>query len=541
MEHNIKYSNTYLTSSGGRGPICLNLPFLLMVTLVAAAMTSCTGRFEMLNTNPNEVTAGQMEANNYRVGTKIVSMQSLVIPVEEHMYQFNESLTGGPFAGYIGSTVDTWLTRFETFNPSADWRKWPFSNVITEFYTPYRGIVDGTDDEVANAFANLMRVAVLNRVTDSYGPIPYSDALRNESITIKYDSQEDVYAQMFDELDMAIAAFEANENLSASAWSTYDRVYYGNISQWIRYANSLKLRLAMRISYADPETAREKADEAIAGGVILANADNAYMHPTENRMTLIYNDWQDHRVGADILCYMMGYNDPRTEKMFLENTAGTYVGVRIGSTVARKSSFVESYSNLIVSSDTPILWLNAAEVSFLLAEYYLRFANDNATARTYYENGIRLSFEEWGATGVDAYIADATSMPAVYTDPLGTYTYNRRMSECKIAWDTSGDEETNLEQIITQKWIAIFPLGTEAWCEYRRTGYPKLLPAVQNLGSDNVDLNHHARRLPYPVEEYQSNAANVDEAVTILNTESVNGGGDSMGTRVWWDCKPYQN
>ena len=186
----------------------------ILLVSIALLLPSCTSRFELLNTNPNQVTAEQMEANNYRVGTKIVSMQSLVIPVEEHMYQFNESLTGGPFAGYIGSTVDTWLTRFETFNPSADWRAWPFANVITEFYAPYRGIVDGTDDEVANAFASLLRVAVLNRVTDSYGPMPYSDALTNESITVRYDSQEEVYMQMFAELDAAIEAFGNNTGCS---------------------------------------------------------------------------------------------------------------------------------------------------------------------------------------------------------------------------------------------------------------------------------------------------------------------------------------
>ena len=194
---------------------------------------------------------------------------------------------------------------------------------------------------------------------------------------------------------------------------------------------------------------------------------------------------------------------------------------------------------MAISSDTPILWLNAAEVNFLLAEYSLRFARDNAAAKGYYENGIRLSFEEWGAGSADDYIADSESMPAIYTDPLGTYSHQGRMSECRIAWEDDGDEETNLEQIITQKWIAIFPLGTESWCEYRRTGYPKLLPAVQNLGSDNIDLDHHARRLPYPVEEYQSNAANLSEAVGILDSESVNKGGDSMGTRVWWDCKDW--
>ena len=512
---------------------------LILGAAAVILMAGCTARFEELNTNPNQVTAGQMEANNYRVGTKIVSMQSLVIPVEEHMYQFNESLTGGPFAGYVGATVDTWLTRFETFNPSADWRKWPFSNVITEFYTPYRGIVDGTDDPVANAFANLFRVAVLNRVTDSYGPIPYSDALTNESIAVKYDTQQDVYSQMFDELDAAIEAFSDNVNLDASAWSNYDRVYYGDIGKWLKYANSLKLRLAMRISYIAPETAAAKAAEAIAGGLILSNADNAYMHPTENRMDLIYNDWQDHRAGADILCYMNGYKDPRLPLMFTANEAGVYAGIRLGATVTKKTAFLSSYSNMIVEPDTPILWMNAAEVSFMLAEYYLRFAADNAQARKYYEDGIRLSFEERGASGVETYIADNTSIPELYVDPLGACSMTRRMSECKVAWDASGDGETNLEQIITQKWIAIFPLGTEAWCDYRRTGYPKLMPAVQNLGSDNVDLDRRARRLTYPVEEYSNNAANLSEAVTLLNGESSSGNGDTMATRLWWDCKPY--
>ena len=112
---------------------------LLLMAAVLLVLTACTGDFEDINRNPNQVTEEQMEALNYKTGTKVRTLQSLVIPVQEHMYQFNESLTGGPFAGYIGATVDTWQTKFETYNPSADWRKWPFANVITETYTPTRG------------------------------------------------------------------------------------------------------------------------------------------------------------------------------------------------------------------------------------------------------------------------------------------------------------------------------------------------------------------------------------------------------------------
>ena len=519
----------------------INAYMQLLLLSVVLLSISCTGDFENMNRNPNEVTDGQMDALNYKIGTKFQSLQGLVVPVQEHMYQFNESLSGGPFGGYIGATVDSWLTKFETFNPSADWRKWPFANVITETYTPWRGIVTGTDDEVAVAFAKLLRVAIMHRVTDSYGPIPYSNLETNESITVKYDKQEEVYMKMFGELDEAIAAFAANTPLPAEAFSRYDRVYGGNIAQWLKYANSLKLRMAMRLSEVKPDVARTKAAEAIAAGVITANADNAAMHAAENRTTLIYNDWGDHRVGADIICYMNGYKDPRIEKMFLANDDGDYVGIRIGIDVTSKSQAVSKYSNMIVASDTPYLWFNAAEATFLRAEYELRWGSEE-TARSLYEAAVRLSFEERGASGADAYLAQTDVKPAPYTDPVGNYSAMAQ-SDIGIPWvDGAENFERNLERIIVQKWIAIFPLGVEAWSEHRRTGYPRLLPAVEDKSGGTVDLAQGARRLPYPVEEYDKNNANLQEAVQMLNSESQGSRkGDGMGTRVWWDVKPYNN
>lgn len=515
-----------------------------LLSVVLLSITGCLGDFEDLNRNPNEVTDEQLQAKNYKIGAQVNALQSLVVPVEEHMYQFNESLTGGPFAGYIGATVDTWRTKFETYNPSADWRKWPFANVLTETYAPYRGIVNGTEDEVAIAFAKLFRVAIMNRVTDSYGPIPYSKVIDNpkESIYVEYDNQETVYTKMFEELDDAIEIFGHNTTLPVEAFNHYDYVYYGNIGQWLKYSNSLKLRLAMRLSYIKPEIAKAKAAEAIAAGVIAVNADNAAMHATENRTTLIYNDWSDHRVGADIINYMNGYNDPRREKMFTTNPKGEYAGIRVGIDVGSKSAAVEHCSNLIVTSTTPYLWMNAAEVTFLRAEYELRWGSEE-TAKTLYEDAIRLSFEERGAQGADAYIADNSSKPAVYNDPMGKYDEKARQSEITIAWESGAEHfEANLERIITQKWIAIFPLGTEAWTEHRRTGYPKLLPAIEDKSGGTVDLTQGARRLPYPIEEYQKNNANLQSAIQMLNQESQGSRkGDAMGVRLWWDCKPYNN
>ena len=511
---------------------------LLSVALLGLA--ACTGDFEDINRNPNQVTDDQMDALNYKTGTKFKALQSLVIPVQEHMYQFNESLSGGPFGGYIGATVDTWQTKFETYNPSADWRKWPFANVITETYTPYKGIVNGTEDEVAIAFARLLRVAIMHRVTDSYGPIPYSKLESNESVYVEYDSQEAVYTKMFEELDEAIEILGRNTTLPAEAWSRYDGVYYGNIAQWLKYANSLKLRMAMRLSYVKSDVARAKAAEAIAGGVIEANADNAAMHAAENRTTLIYNDWGDHRVGADIISYMNGYKDPRRAVMFTQGTWNKktdYYGMRIGTDPTNKSAMVSTYSNQIVDSKSPYLWMNAAEVTFLRAEGALRGWAMQGDAKDLYEKAVRLSFEERGATGADTYLADALSTPLRYIDPMDNYSTQSPASTITIPWeagDTDAVKERNLERIITQKWIAIFPLGIEAWSEYRRTGYPKLLPAVENKSAGTVNIKYGARRIPYPSEEYTENPVHLQEAISMLN------GRDNAGTRVWWDVKPLE-
>ena len=519
---------------------------LLLLSVMLLGMAACTGDFEDINRNPNEVTDDQLQANNYKVGTNIKTLQGLVVPTEEHRFQFVESIVGCPYAGYNGKTVDTWQATFENYNPSADWRKVPFVDMISDTYPAYRAIVNGTDDAVARALAKLFRIAIMHRVTDSYGPIPYTQIMENktESLEVAYDTQEQVYTQMFAELDEVIAAFKDNLTLPSDAFSRYDAVYYGNVSQWLKFANSLKLRMAMRLSYVDEATAKSKAAEAIAEGVIESTADNASMHTTDNRTTLIYNDWGDHRIGADIINYMNGYNDPRREKMFTtvklvedgQEVQG-YAGIRIGINVTSKSTAISSYSNMLVTSTDPYLWMNAAEVTFLRAEYELRWGSAE-TAKSLYEQAIRLSFEERGASGADTYVADATSQPAAYKDPLNQHSVGTPQSTITIAWETGTGEdvkERNLERIITQKWIAIFPLGTEAWTEHRRTGYPRLLPVVVNNSGGAVDSEKGARRLPYPVEEYTENPVNLQDAVSKLNSEAFEGSGDNMGTRVWWD------
>lgn len=520
-----------------------------ILSAITAGMlaSGCDAGFLEINRNPNEVYDEQMDARNYRTGTKVTDLQGYVVPVEEHLYQFVESLAGGPFAGYIGAT-NTWVNKFETFNPSADWRKAPFADVITESYAPYRELMASSDDEVTRAFALVLKVCIMSRVTDSYGPIPYSRLENNDKIYVAYDTQEEVYMRMMEELDEAAEGFRNNLSLGTDSWSMYDNVYYGDISKWYRFTNSMKLRLAIRMSYAAPETARARAEEAIAAGVMETNEDNAMLHAAENRAALIYNEWNDHRVGADIICYMNGYNDPRREKMFTSipgsgsgGSSKTFKGVRIGIEPGSKEMLNSCYSNILISQDTPYLWMNAAEVAFLRAEYELRWGSSEQ-ARAWYEKGIVLSFEEKGASGAEDYISDYISRPEGYNSSTGSdQSHNTPLSTATIAWaegESMDIKEQNLEKIIIQKWIAIFPLGMEAWAEHRRTGYPKLFPAVSDMSGGTVDLAEGPGRLTYPVEEYDLNTSNLNGAITLLNKENSSGkfSGDVMGTRVWWDC-----
>lgn len=126
-------------------------------------------------------------------------------------------------------------------------------------------------------------------------------------------------------------------------------------------------------------------------------------------------------------------------------------------------------------------------------------------------------------------------MPAAYADPAGTNTYSGALSGITIAWDENATTEQKQERIITQKWIADWLLGNEAWADWRRTGYPILIPATDtgNKSNGSVDSAKGARRMPYPSDEYVNNAKNISDAVaTMLH------GADNMSTRLWFDCKP---
>ena len=537
----------------------LNITHIL-VCVSAAVASACTGNYLDINSNPYEVSRDQMMADGYAMSAAMKSLCSAVISTDVNTTQLTDVLLGGVCAGYYATSQSGFDNTVDNFNPTDDWTRVLMSSdkIIPQLYSNLAELNTLADEPEVMAIANIVKVTAMHRVTDTFGPIPYSQIGLDGKIQVPYDSQEAIYRLMFEQLDEAVDVLsEANGQLAANV----DPIYNGDFKKWIKFANSLKLRLAMHVVYADRELARQMAESAVSagrGGVMTDNADNAQLPSTAfgkdgnpllvsfRYNTPVHEDKKvcltggDSHVAADIVCYMNGYNDPRREKYFIEseweNTESPYTGMRRGIEIPSLNETGHKYSGVRMSFDSPLQWMNAAEVAFLRAEGAAIFGFDmGGTAKDFYETGVRLSFAQWGASGVDEYLKDEESQPEKYTDPAGENSYDEELSTITIAWNDGASDAEKQERIITQKWIANFNLGHESWVDYRRTGYPHLLPATQagNKSGGIVNSKLGARRMPYPQAEFTNNAANIMQALS-----EYLGGPDNMATRLWWDCNP---
>lgn len=238
---------------------------------------------------------------------------------------------------------------------------------------------------------------------------------------------------------------------------------------------------------------------------------------------------------------MGGYNDPRISKYFVpaEDPAvsGQYKGIRSGIDIDSKSRY-DFYSQVVKYPDKMQLMV-AAEAWFLKAEAALRGWSNAGDAETNYETGIDRSFEMYGLDAqVAAYKNDATSKPKPYIDPKSVtpgendiLNGSPYLSTITIKWDDADNNDRKLERIITQKWIAMFPDGEEAWAEYRRTGYPILFPVIVNLSAGKIPTIPGVRRVQIPIAEYNTNSGAAEAAAASL------GGPDTGATRLRWDVE----
>lgn len=538
---------------------------VLVGTLLLGAV-ACTANYDDINSNPYQ--PGDLSPDDYALGSAMNALASSVISSDVNTAQFTDVLLGGPLGGYYAPAKDGWNSiTIANYNPTDDWTNvfLKSDKVLPVLFTNLsilKTASEQTSNPVPYAIGTIIKVAAMHRIADTYGPIPYSQIGEDGNIKTPYDPLEKVYAKFFDELDEAIATL--NEHSGVSLMATVDYVYGGEVKKWIKFANSLKLRLAIRIAYTDFTSSKGKtpgqlAEEAVndPGGLIESNEDNAawnYFSTTENPIytAVNYNKVTSHEdgtacittgdthVAADIVCYMNGYQDPRREKYFTKSEwpGIDYVGLRHGITIPNHASIGHKYSGVNIKSNAPLQWMNASEVAFLRAEGVAVFGfNMGGTAKDFYEQGVRLSFEQWGVEGADEYLMREDVIPETYDDPSGSNDYAVQLSNLSVKW-VDGDKEQMQERIMIQKWIANWQLGNETWADYRRTGYPHLIPASRdgNKSGGIVNSDLGARRMPYPNDEYVSNADNVAKAVAEYLK-----GPDNMATDLWWACKNKKN
>lgn len=507
------------------------------IALAMGTFSTCTDHFDELNVPENQIIVDDIDAS--LLGQAFAQSQFYGLNGDNQAFQRSQSLFSDEYAQYFATTE----ANFDSGNflEVMSWTSRYYDDVYSRA-APQLLFVEQTtaasNMAVENAIAKVWKVVMYHRISDFFGPTIYSE-FGNGQTSVAYDSQEFVYHDFFNVLDEAVAVLSANT--SANGFGSNDLVYAGDAGKWLTFANSLRLRLAVRLAYIDPELAKTEAEKAVAAGVMTQNDQNANVLTTANSLNfyaaITYID--EFRMSATMQSVLEGYDDPRIREYFdAAVEGGGYKGIRNGMPRLEKGPFLEPTHSFINTRwrplarggiNPPLQVMVAAENYFLRAEGALRGWNMGGSAAELYNQGIAISMEQWGAATSDEVETYQNSMntPVAISDKWNTPA----MSDIPVAYQQAADFETQLEQIITQKWIALFPDSWEAWSERRRTGYPVGFAIIESFNPD-IPVTGMMRRLKFTTAEITNNSVAVENARTLLN------GPDANHTRLWWDAKP---
>lgn len=510
-----------------------------LLIILAAAFTGCTKDFRSTNTDATRIsTVGQAEYP-YMFATALTSSTPAI-----NDYEISEGALSLMYCQLGSQAAQSFGT--DRFLIRQEWLPSSWNPFYTQVAPQLRTIMENTDPNSAeSALANIWWVWTFHRVTDYFGPIPYTQAASGQRFT-RYDPQDSIYYDFFKKLDAAATVLKSSAG--KKPFTTFDLLYRSKAdptTAWLKFANTLRLRLALRISKANPAVAKAEAEKAVAGGVMTTVADDAMLL----KSTTIYQEfnplsqiatWDEIRMSSTMESIQKGYTDPRMPIYFQPAFAtGLYDGFRNGLYTSEKiipinsrtynSNFGTRWTTQVNNSWTAkyavsMDVMHCAEAFFLRSEGALNGWSMGGTARQLYETGISMSMTQWGVTdqaAVAAFIINP-SKPIPPEDGINSPAVN----DYPVLW--SADPLMQRKQVAQQKWLALFPDGREAWAEVRRTTYPQLYLLVH---SDNPDLpiGKMIRRLPFLDAEKQTNAAAVADAVKLLN------GPDNAATPVWWD------
>jgi hypothetical protein len=462
-------------------------------------VTSCDKikDFKNLNTNPNQTT------------TPIPS--ALLTNVEANLganlgFDAGGINTGsGLYAQYYSETQYTEVSRYNRPNYNYDaYYAGPLEdlqNIISYNSDPATAgaaaVFGSNQNQIA--IARILKAHYVKFLTDAVGDLPYFDALKGNAgvITAKYDNQQAIYQDLLKELTEAVAQFDDN-----GVTVQGDVIFDGNVAQWKKYANSLRLLLALNMQKADAATGKTEFLAALndPAGVIENNSDNVTInYPGGNFPQPIYNYYVliqrlDFAVSETMTDQLSSTSDPRAS-VFATSSKGFPYGLTRDDAVAFAGANAD-WAMILAGLNTPSAssWtlISAANIDLARAEAaQLGWTSD--VVATQFANGIQASFDQWGLGSAATYIA-AQGAP-------------------------------DAQKIAVQEWLAFFPNGLEGWDVVRRTGFPTLTPAPGTT-------NGIPRRATYGTSDYNYNAANVTDAAARY---TVNGIPDSQWARIWWD------
>ena len=515
----LKLQNSDIMTKCNRISILVALGFSLLVV-------SCDSGFEEMNVNPTQ--ADQIDPNfkltNIQLnisGARYENWRANLIyssSIIQHFSNLNNYWAGDKY-GYIASySAALW----DRYYPS-------ITKDIEDLL-----IQTSEDPEDANLYhiTQIARVIMYHRLTDIYGDIPYSEAGKGfiEGITKpKYDAQSSIYADMLSKLEAAATTL----NASNRSFGDGDLMYQGDVEKWKRFANSLMLRLGMRLTKADPSAAQSWVQKAISGGTMESNDDIAYVPHNDpsgwrNGNGQVFQADGNPRMSEFFVNWMVSHNDPRLYVYGQSPVEGSSpVGMPNGRItggsdanfgIENHTSWVSCDSgvepcemevymvpnDVIKSLDAPMFFMTYAEVELLKAEAAQRGWH-SGDAATHYANGVRAAME---------YLEMYGAAAAIPSDQIDAYLAANPY-----------DAANGLKMIGEQIWAAVLLNEYEAFANWRRTGYPELTP-VNFPG--NVTGGTIPRRLRYSENEAVTNPENYSEAVSAQ-------GADRLTTRVWWD------
>ena len=503
---------------------------LLYIGLLASFFfVGCTDDFEEINTDPLVLT----ELDASLIGNLYARAQYQGFDIDYH--QTSQNLFADHYCQYYANTQNAFPS--DRYVLVGGWLNGAWRGFYGTIPNNLSVVLDATNPaenpgfETLHALAQIWQVIVYERKTNYWGPIPYFN-VNNGEASVPYDSERDIYLSFFATLDDALATLNANSG--GNAFGAHDQIYGGDIDQWIRFANTLRLRLAMRISYVEPAIAQQEAEKAVAAGVMTDNSHDANFQTTANSIHGMnrYTPWNEFRMSSTMESVLRGYDDPRMPHFFRPAvTDGQFRGLRNGYEIVdlqgnpaldvnNLSAIGPRWADVADAVSNPYEIMQAAEAYFLRAEGALNGWNMGGTAEEFYNMGIEKSMIHWGITDAGAIAAYQQSN----NTPVSTHDAPTPVATVPVKFD----QANALEQIHTQKWLGLFPDGWEAWAEQRRTGFPKRYDIMASENPD-VGVDEMMRRAQFVSSEYETNGTAVQDAVSKL------GGPDLGSTRLWWN------